>query len=245
MNYKIKLEIFEGPLDLLIYLIKKDDIDVTNIPIAKITEQYMQYIDLMKMLDLDIVGDFLVMAATLMQIKSRMLLPPDPSDVQQKEDPRDELVKRLQEYQRFKEIALELQDKEKMRKDLYSRMVDIAELNKLREDSKEVFFEANLFDLITALTEALNKKPEEIIHEITKEEYTVEGKIHDILHLLLKENRILLGELFFKCSSRLEVVVTFLAVLELIRLKEIVVIQRKLFGEIEILRNKDNMVPAE
>ncbi len=245
MSYKIKLEVFEGPLDLLIYLIKKNDIDVTNIPIAKVTEQYMQYIEMMKMLDLDIVGDFLVMAATLMQIKSRMLLPPDPSEVQAGEDPRDELVRRLQEYQRFQEIAQELQDKEKFRKDLFSRIIDIEQMNKLREESKEVFFEANLFDLINALNDALNKKPEEVIHEIVKEEFTVEQKIHEILHLLLKESSILLATLFGKCRDKLEIIVTFMSVLELIRLKEVIVVQKKVFGEIEILRNRDNMVPVE
>ena len=112
MSYKLKLDIFEGPLDLLLYLIKKNDIDICNIPIASVTEQYLQYIEMMKMLDLEVVGDFLVMAATLMQIKSRMLLPPDPTEVAPQEDPRDELVKRLQEYQRFKEIADALKEKE-------------------------------------------------------------------------------------------------------------------------------------
>src|SRR3990167_2359486 len=103
MKYKIRLDIFEGPLDLLLFLIKKNDIDIKDIPIVEITEQYMKYIDMMKMLDLDLVGDFLVMAATLMHIKSKMLLPPDPSEVQAQEDPRAELVQRLQEYERFKE----------------------------------------------------------------------------------------------------------------------------------------------
>src|SRR3990167_6766474 len=99
MSYKLRLDVFEGPLDLLLYLIKKNDLDIKDIPIAEITEQYLQYIDMMKLLDLDVVGDFLVMAATLMQIKSKMLLPPDPSEAElPPEDPRDELVRRLQEY---------------------------------------------------------------------------------------------------------------------------------------------------
>ena len=112
MSYKLKLDMFEGPLDLLLYLIKKNQIDIYDIPISEITEQYMEYIEMMKMLNLDIVGDFLVMAATLMHIKSKMLLPPDPSDVpQEEEDPRDELVRRLLEYKKFKEIAEELKGK--------------------------------------------------------------------------------------------------------------------------------------
>jgi segregation and condensation protein A len=113
MGYKLKLDIFEGPLDLLLYLIKRNDIDISDIPITEITAQYMEYIEVMKMLDLDIIGDFLVMAATLMQIKSRMLLPPDPNEEgeEMEEDPRDELVRRLQEYKRFKEIAEALKEK--------------------------------------------------------------------------------------------------------------------------------------
>src|SRR3990167_8150940 len=113
MSYKLKLDVFEGPLDLLLFLIKKNDIDITDIPISQITEQYMEYITMMKMLDLDIVGDFLVMAATLMQIKSKMLLPPDPTEEEaEEEDPRDELIRRLQEYKKFKEIADALKEKE-------------------------------------------------------------------------------------------------------------------------------------
>ena len=108
MAYKIQLEKFEGPLDLLLYLIKKNEIDIYDIPIAQVTEQYIQYIELMKVFDLDGIGDFLVMAATLLQIKSRMLLPPDPREAEVQEDPRTELVRRLEEYQRIKEAAEEL-----------------------------------------------------------------------------------------------------------------------------------------
>ena len=119
MSYKIQLEKFEGPLDLLLYLIRKNDIDVRDIPIAAITDQYMEYIGMMQLLDLEIVGDFLVMAATLMQIKSRMLLPPDPLAAEEQADPRDELVQRLQEYEKFKQIAGELKSKEALRQDLF------------------------------------------------------------------------------------------------------------------------------
>ena len=246
MSYKLKLDIFEGPLDLLLYLIKKEDIDIKDIPIAKITEQYLGYIEMMKLLDLDIVGDFLVMAATLMQIKSKMLLPPDPAEVSlEQEDPRDELVRRLQEYQKFKEIADALKDKELLRRDFFSRIEDEMRTRQMMDDAKEIYFEANLFDLITALSEALKKVPEDVLHEIIKDEFTVEQKIHDILHLLLDKSTVSLNELFEKARSRTEVVVIFLSVLELIRLKEIKVIQKKLFSEIEILRNKDNILPPE
>ncbi len=244
MSYKLKLEVFEGPLDLLLYLIKKDDIDIADIPIAQVTEQYLQYIEMMKMLDLDVVGDFLVMAATLMQIKSRMLLPPDPDAVKEEGmDPRDELAERLLEYKKFKEIAETLKDKEIQRRDLFSRGVDEELTRQLKEEAKEVYFEASLFDLITALSDALKRAPEEVIHEIIKEEFTVEQKIHEILHRVLDESQLFLKDLFEKARSKVEVVVTFLAVLELIRLKEIKVVQKKLFGDIEIIRNKDNIAP--
>lgn len=246
MGYKLKLEIFEGPLDLLLYLIKKDDIDINDIPISQITEQYMQYISMMKMLDLDVVGDFLVMAATLMQIKSRMLLPPDPDEQPEEElDPRDELARRLLEYKKFKEIAEALKEKETLRQDFFGRNIDPEALQQLREESKEIYYEASLFDLISALSEALRKAPEEVIHEIITEEFTVEKKLHDILHLLLKESTIRLQDLFERSRTKIEIIVTFLAVLELIRIKELIAVQKGVFGEIEIMRNQKKIIPIE
>src|SRR3989338_4090160 len=193
MSYKLKLDIFEGPLDLLLYLIKKNDIDICDIPIAEITDQYLEYIDLMKMMDLEVIGDFLVMAATLMQIKSKMLLPPDPTQQEEEEvDPRDELVKRLQEYKVFKEIAERLKEKELFRQNFFGRNMDEELTSEMRDDAKEVYFEANLFDLINAFTKALRKFKEETIYQVNREEYTVEQKIHEILHLLLEKENIML-----------------------------------------------------
>jgi segregation and condensation protein A len=243
VNYKILLEKFEGPLDLLLFLIKKNDIDICDIPISEITEQYMEYIEMMKMLDLDIVGDFLVMAATLMQIKSRMLLPPDPLAPEDQLDPRDELVQRLQEYQKFKAIADELKNKEAFRQDLFQRIVDQQALDEMREESKEVFFEASLFDLINALNSAIAKIPDKKEYEIKQEEHTIESKIHTILHLLLERPALGLFELFQKATSKREMVVTFVAILELIRLKEIIAVQRRQFDEIEIVRNTEHEHP--
>lgn len=246
MSYKLKLDVFEGPLDLLLYLIKKNDLDIKDIPIASITEQYLQYIDMMKLLDLDVVGDFLVMAATLMQIKSKMLLPPDPSEVEvAPEDPRDELVRRLQEYQQFKEIAENLKLKEQARQDLFARHLDPATAKSFVDDAKEVYFEATLFDLISALTTALKRAPEEIMHEIIKEEFTIEKKIHDILHLLLEHPTVQLAELFGKAKGKMEIIVTFMAVLELIRLREIVAVQKRIFEDIMVMRNRENLAPPE
>ncbi len=240
MSYKIQLDKFEGPLDLLLYLIKKNDIDVCDIPIAMVTDQYMEYIEAMKMLDLDIVGDFLVMAATLMQIKSRMLLPPDPLAQEPQEDPRSELVRRLEEYQQFKAIADELKSKEIQRQDLFSRVINEEQLNAIKEDAQEVFIEATLFDLINALNAAINSIPEKKAYEIKKEEYTVEGKIHYLLHTLLEKPNLSLMEIFRTCDGKVEMICTFIAVLELIRLKEIIMVQRRAFEDIEIIRNSDH-----
>ncbi len=244
MSYKLKLDVFEGPLDLLLFLIKKNDLDIYDIPIAKVTEQYLEYIEMMKMLDLEIVGEFLVMAATLMHIKSKMLLPPDPNaNAEEEIDPRDELVRRLEEYKVFKEIAEQLKGKESDRQDFFTRQVDEGTRKELENDAKEVYFEANLFDLINAFTSAMSKIKEETFYEVSKEEFTVEGKIHDILHSLLRGSRVLLTEIFSRAKSKVEMIVSFMAILELIRLKEIVVAQKRLFSDIEVLRNRDNVIP--
>jgi len=242
MNYKIHLEKFEGPLDLLLYLIKKNDIDIRDIPIAIITDQYMEYIEMMKMLDLDVVGDFLVMAASLMQIKSRMLLPPDPLAGPEVLDPRQELVDRLKEYEQFKLIAEGLKSKERDRQNLFSRLVDEKKLDEIKIDAQEVLFEATLFDLISALSEALKHVPEKKDYQVSKEEYTIEGKIHELLHLLIETPRLSLMDIFRRSTNKEEVVCTFVAVLELTRLKEIIILQHRQFEDIEIMRNTANEI---
>jgi len=243
MSYKIKLEIFEGPLDLLLYLVKKDHLNIYDIPIAKVTEQYVRYMDMMRFLNLDIAGEFLVMAATLMQIKSKMLLPIDESQGPQEEqqDPRAELVKRLLEYEKFKEIAQDLRQKELEQREIFKRpkmqnKEDISE-------SSEVYFEASLFDLISAFSQALEDVPKELFYEVVKDEFSVEGKIHEILHLMLVQQSVSISGLFSQAKNKMEIVVIFLAILELIRLKEIVARQKSVFGEIEISRNQNNIIP--
>jgi len=245
MNYKIHLEKFEGPLDLLLYLIKKNDIDIKDIPIAVITDQYLEYIEMMKMLDLDVVGDFLVMAASLMQIKSRMLLPPDPLAGPEEQDPRQELVDRLKEYEQFKMIAEGLKSKELFRQSLFGRLVDEEKLNEIKDDAQEILFEPTLFDLINALSEALKHVPEKKDYQVTQEEYTIEGKIHELLHLLIETPRLSLMDLFSRSTSKVEIICTFVALLELTRLKEIILVQRRQFENIEIVRNIKNETPSK
>ena len=248
MSYKIRLEIFEGPLDLLLYLVKRDHLNIYDIPVAKVTEQYLQYINLMQLLDLNIAGEFLVMAATLMQIKSKMLLPAEESQgaEEEEEDPRAELVKRLLEYERFKEIAENLRQREIEQREVFKRP---ASLEKDREapaePSGEVYFEASIFDLINAFSRALEDVPKDLFYEVIKDEFTIEEKIHQILHALLVSEALTISELFKKAKNKIEIIVTFLAILELTRLKEIVPRQRDVFGEIEICRNKDNIIPYD
>ena len=238
-HYKIKLDVFEGPLDLLLYLIKKDEVNIYDIPIARILDQYLEYIRLMKLFDLNVAGEFIVMAATLIQIKSKMLLPAEehpPEEELEEDDPREELVRKLLEYKKFKEAAVLLRTKEEYRREHFVRMQ-----KEMVQDG--VYFEANLFDLISAFTKALKDIPKELFYEVIKDEFTVDSKIHDILHLLLDTPHIHLTQLFANAKNKMEIIATFLAILELIRLKEIMVVQKRLFGEIEVMRNKENISP--
>lgn len=244
MTYNVKLEVFEGPLDLLLYLIKKEEIDIYDIPISKITDQYLEYLELMQLLDLSIAGEFLVMAATLIHIKSKMLLPPDQVEQEQEEaDPRAELVKRLLEYKKFKEAASELAHKESHQKHFFSRVgsgINMDELPAIEEE----FIEATLFDLITAFTKVLKDIPKEAFHRVIKDEFTVSEKIHDILHMICDKKTILFTELFKAAKNKFEVITIFLAILELIKVKEVVVRQVAPFGEIEIVRNAEAIKPS-
>jgi segregation and condensation protein A len=242
MSYKIKLEIFEGPFDLLLYLIKKNELNVYDIPIATILDQYLQYTELMRLLDLNVAGEFIVMAATLMQIKSKMLLPQEPSLLDEipedEKDPRAELVRRLLEYKQFKEAADQLRLKERARQDIFKRQPVLED-----KETGESYFEASLFDLINAFSKALKDVPKELFYEVIKDEFTVEGKVHELLHMFMEMPRIELSGLFSRAKSKLEMIATFLAVLELIRLKEVIVIQKNVFGDIEVFRNKENIQP--
>ena len=243
MTYKIKLEIFEGPLDLLLYLIKREEIDIYDIPVAKIADQYLEYMEVMKMLDLNIAGEFIVMAATLIHIKSKMLLPPEEIELEEEEemDPRAELVQRLIEYKKFKEAAKKLEEMELRQKNIFIRSSSLEQYKS--HDGEGVYFEASLFDLLTAFSKVLKEIPKKTIQEIIKDEFTVDEKIHQLLHLLMERESVRVNSLFASSKNKLEIIVLFLAILELIRLKEIVVVQNKLFGEIEIRRNEAKLIP--
>lgn len=237
-DYKVRLEIFEGPLDLLLYLIKKSELDIHDIPVNLITDQYLEYLNVMQLLDLDIAGEFLVMAATLMYIKSKMLLPPDETQSKEAEepDPRAELVQRLLEYKQFKEAALSLQQMENERARYATRYPGTVEM----EGGDSPFLEASLFDLISAFSKVLKALPKETFHQIIRDEFTVAEKVHEIFHLLVQNNSVFFSTLFEKSKNKLEAITIFLALLELIRLREVVFVQNRLFEDIEIMRNTDN-----
>jgi segregation and condensation protein A len=234
-EYKVQLEVFEGPLDLLLYLIKKDELDIYDIPIERITSQYMQYIDLMRMLDLNIAGEFIVMAATLMMIKSRMLLPPEERTEleEEEEDPRWDLVRQLVEYKKFKDAAMHLEGLEERQLDVFARGSDAATLGPAGEVS---LHDVSIFDLISAFNDVLKKVKTEELKEIFAERYTVAEKIDMIVNMIKTQDRLSFSSLFINVGSRHEIVCTFLAVLELIRLKQIVARQEKPFGEILIVK---------
>lgn len=245
MTYKVKLDVFEGPLDLLLYLIQKEEVDIYDIPIAKVTDQYLEYMELMQLLDLNIAGEFLVMAATLMHIKSKLLLPPDENEnpAEAEEDPRAELVKRLLEYKKFKEAAAELSQRESTQKHFFSRVGPGIKIDDI-PPSKDDFFEASLFDLITAFTKVLKDVPKEAFYQVVKDEFTVSEKIHDILHLMAERKTMLFVDLFKGAKNKFEVITMFLALLELIKMKELVVMQPSQFGDIEIIKNTEAIKPA-
>ena len=235
-EYKVKLEVFEGPLDLLLYLIKKDELEIHDIPMEKITSQYVQYLELMKMLDLNVAGEFLVMAATLMMIKSRMLLPVEdrPELEEEEEDPRWDLVRQLVEYKKFKDAALHLESLELRREDIFGR--DGAEAVLGEQSSDVALHDVGLFDLISAFSEALKKVKSEELREIFAERFTVAEKIETLGDRLRREGRFSVSRMFEGMRSRHEIACTFLALLELIRLNQARAVQKETYGEIYIER---------
>lgn len=234
MRYRVKLDIFEGPFDLLLFLIRKNEVDIFNIPIAKITEQFITYIEVMKILDLDVAGDFIEMAAILMHIKSRMLLPRQEGIEDDYEDPRSELVSRLLEYKRFKEVSQDLDVLEDARRKLFTRRYFKYIPSTEGSTTEEYLYDVTLFDLMVAFKKALDDMPKVIYHEVRKIEVTVEEQSELILNRL-KENKVLLfRELVKDIKEKIILIVTFIALLELCKTGKITVRQSQLFDDIRI-----------
>jgi segregation and condensation protein A len=225
------LEIFEGPLDLLLHLIKKNEVSIIDIPIATITEQYLATLELMENLSLDVAGEFLVMAATLIHIKSRMLLPAgdDEADEEEGIDPREELVRRLLEYQRYKEAAAELEQRDLLARDVFVRSATPTE-----EVGPRGFREVSVFELLGALKRIIDHLPKDSVHEVALDKITVREKMTLLLETLRVHGSVFFESLFAAVKSRNEVVVTFLAMLELVKVRAIRIFQEEMAGPIMI-----------
>jgi segregation and condensation protein A len=233
---RILLPVFEGPLDLLLYLIRKDKIDIHDIPIAPITRQYMAYLELMQQLNLDVAGEFMVMAATLIHIKSKMLVPVDPTEAaldENQEDPRDALVQRLLEFERYKQAAGVLHDKREVRAATWTRPDSVLPAF---DDAGEEMLEAGLFDLISAFKELLDRRKALLAHEVESDGKTVEARMDELLGILREGESLEFLELFVTLETKADMILTFLALLELIRMKLVKVYQRGNFGAIRVFR---------
>lgn len=237
--YNIKIPVFEGPLDLLLHLIRENKIDIYDIPISLITRQYLKYLEIMKELNLDIAGEFLAMAATLIYIKSRMLLPPDEEvPPEELEDPRRKLVESLIEYQKYKEAALQLKEREEEWMKVFQREPV------LDEDDGDIYLsDVNLFDLLGALKKILETAPPEV-GTITKETLTVKDKMSLIMEMIEGQEAIRFEELFKGSITRVQLIVTFIALLELIRLGLIRSYQERDFGNIWVIKQNVELPPT-
>src|SRR3989339_86114 len=228
MAYDVHLENFEGPLDLLLFLIKKNDLEIAEIPISGITAEYLECLALMKEMNLDVAGEFLVMASTLMQIKARMLLPAPEVEGEEGPDPLEELKARLLEYQKYKEVAQTLSGREEEFANLYYRPSPSFEKD-------DFVLDVSLFDLLDKFKNVIQELPKDV-KEIVFKEIPIEEKIREVLDLMEGCEYISFGEILKKQPSRMALIVSFLAILELIRLKQIVAKQSDIFDEIRIYK---------
>jgi segregation and condensation protein A len=232
----IRLEAFEGPLDLLLHLIKKEEIDIWNIPIAHITEQYLDYIQIMEDLNVNVAGEWLVMASTLIYIKSRMLVPQEPAadtQAEEEEDPRHELVYQLLEHQKFKNAAEMLYTREEVENAVWNKPP-----SDVLENGSEVVA-VTIFDLLRAFHEVVKRFEAQRILEVEQEEVTIEQQLADIRRRFLVHDRLLFSTFFTEARSKRHLIIIFLALLELVRLREIWLYQKKAFDEIQINKMRE------
>ena len=243
-DYKVDLEIFEGPLDLLLYLIRREELNIYDIPIGRITEQYMQYLDLMRQLNLDVAGEFIVMAATLMVIKSRMMLPVDRRQTDEGTDeewvdPRLDLVRQLIEYKKFKDAAGKLAEYEALTQESFDYGGGRPKFEKTAADAADALASIDMFDLLTAFQEVLARLNEIPQEELKGMRWSVPDKMDFILERSRAEGQVSFSTLFTPRSPRGEVIVTFLALLELLRQHRVIVYQNDAFHEITVLPSKE------
>jgi len=233
MAYEIKLDIFEGPLDLLLFLIKKNEIDIYNIPIALITEQYLEYLDMMRSLNLDLAGEYLVLAATLIHIKSKMLLPVEEDDHDEEDpDPRAELVRQLLEYQLYKEAAMQLGTRPLLDRDVFTRGVMAEELSD--QDDQAMAIELSVFDLVDAFYKIVSTMEKGELLEINTEKMSLAERMNEIMDKLAEKRNLTFMELLGEHANRRMLIYTFLAILELMRQRMIRIYQASSFGVIRV-----------
>jgi len=241
-SLSLKLEVYEGPLDLLLDLIKQNEVNIYDIPIVEITRQYIDHLDQMRQLNLEVAGEFLVMASTLLLIKSKMLLPDEMIDEEDEEgiDPRAELVRKLLEYQAYKEVAVELGTREAERNQIFSRQISDYYFEQVErpDDDDCSDISSNLFDLIQAFHKVLKMHAKDDLHEVFEEIISIEQKLEHIHNILSERKEVLFSQLFREGVSRNELIVTFLAILEIVRKKSIRFVQDKVFGDIRIIQDQ-------
>ncbi len=236
MSYRVRLDVFEGPLDLLLHLVKKNEVDLSDLPVATITDQYIAYIDLLQQLDLDRAGEYLVMAATLLHLKSRLLLPSEEVvDEESGEDPRAELARQLLEYQRFREAAEMLDRNSMLGRDVFTRVPlrnEAIDGQDVVRDVMDEIDDVSLGDLLDALQEVLKNAEPGIVHQVLLEQVSLRERVCLVLDLLRERTQVAFTDLFSTDISRLQILVTFLAALELVRTRIIDINQDERFGPI-------------
>jgi segregation and condensation protein A len=235
--YTIKLQDFEGPLDLLLFFIKRDELNIYDIPIARISKEFLGYLHYMQQLDLEIAGEFLVMAAELMQIKVRMLLPPEPGQIEE-QDPRANLVLRLVEYKRFKEIADVMKVRETQEMMVHYRGYHEADERNIPEETAgDIVRDVTFFDLVSSFRFAMDRIPKRFVHEIIRLNVTIDEQIAFILDFFSRRSEATFYELVQDMVDKIRVVVTFIALLEVIRSRKVIVRQAEPFGDVSIIKN--------
>jgi|CXWL01.1.fsa_nt_gi segregation and condensation protein A len=235
IQVKFDIQDFEGPLDLLLHLIRKNQMDIKNIPIAPITRQYIEYIRLMTILNLDVAGEFMVMAATLIHIKSKMLVPVSPTEAEEEgEDPREALIQRLLEFERYKQAAGVLRQQYEIRTATWIR--PDAAVPKFKDDAGEEMLEAGLFDLVSAFKELLDRRKLLVQHEIEGEGKSMDQAINELLAMIKVGESLEFMTVFENLNTKAEMILMFVALLELVRLKRVKVYQRSKFEAIRLFR---------
>ena len=238
MNYQVVLDSFEGPLDLLLHLIKKHELDIMDIPVSLITEQYLKHIEVMKTLNLDVAGEYILMAATLMHIKSKMLLPPSEEEETEEDggDPREKLVKRLLEYKKYKEASEELLSMDMLDRENFLKgfVEDLEDMDSEADSEEETSHDVTLFDLMEVLSDLLKEAKTYNPHEVSLEKVSVKEKIDIIIQKISIEGSLTFRSLFDKASSKNDIIATFLALLELVKMNKVRAFQGETFGVIRI-----------